>query len=305
MSGTVTESQAELWVRRFLLFMRAERNASANTICAYQQDMKEFLRFLKDSSPDFSNFRKLRLLVREYWVLLSKKEGCTATVVRKLAVLRSFFKFLVRENAVESNPFDYLPAPKREKILPNFLSEKEISSFLTTIERSQRPLAIRDRALVELLYSSGLRIQEAMDLNVGDVDLWNGMVKVFGKGGRERLVPMGESAVACIEKYLKQREKKAAVFPKSAVFLNARGSRITARGVRKILNGWLRQTTIQKRVNPHVFRHTFATHLLNRGCDLRMVQEMLGHKSLSSTQLYTHASVEHLKKVYENAHPRA
>jgi integrase/recombinase XerC len=159
---------------------------------------------------------------------------------------------------------------------------------------------------MELLYSSGLRIQEAVGLNVEDLDLWNNLVRVFGKGSKERLVPLGDSATECLHAYLKQREKKEKISgpPKGAVFMNARGGRLTQRGARKIINRWVKESALGQSVHPHMFRHSFATHLLNRGCDLRTVQEMLGHKNISTTQRYTHTSIEQLRKVYENAHPR-
>ena len=281
---------------------------SAHTLRAYRHDLREFLEFLKlQPLADLSNFRKSRLLVREFWVSLSKRKIRTSTLLRKLAVLRSFFKFLVFENVIETNPFNYLKLPRREKRLPRFLTEKEVDEFLSTLERSMHVLAPRDRALMEFLYSSGLRIQEAVDLNLEDLDLWNGVVRVFGKGGRERRVPVGGPSLKSLEKYLEKRGilgESPALF-RGPVFLNARGKRITSRGARVVLDRWVRDGALQKKVSPHMFRHSFATHLLNRGCDLRTVQEMLGHKSLTSTQIYTHTSVEHLKKVYDSAHPRA
>lgn len=299
------EANFDLWAKRFLLFMRAERNVSPHTIRAYQQDLKDFQDYLKKSSFDISDFRKTRLAVREFWITLSKKKVHTSTLLRKLAALRSFFKYLVMENCLDNDPFTYLSMPKKEKLLPRFLTEKEVNSFLAIIENSRHPLSLRDRALTELLYSSGIRIQEAVNLNVEDMDMWNGMVRVLGKGNKERIVPIGKTAINCIQLYLRGRGMGQRYPLKGALFLNARGQRITTRGVRKVLNRWVSQTTIHKKITPHMFRHSFATHLLDHGCDLRVVQEILGHKSLSSTQLYTHTSIDQLKKVYSNAHPRA
>lgn len=307
-TGTATESNVVLWIRRFLLFLRAERNCSPHTLRAYLKDLTEFSAFLRrQHSPDIRNFRKSRLLIREFWVTLSKRKLRASTLTRKLASLRSFFNYLVMEDQIPTNPFHYLPPPRKEKTLPRFLTEKQVAHLLSFMGRSRQPLAARDLALVEILYSSGLRIQEAIDLNVEDLDLWNGIVKVYGKGGRERLVPMGDHSVRSIESYLDGRRTTdgTPVPAKGALFLNARGRRITTTGSRKVLGKWVRQAAMHSSVTPHVFRHSFATHLLNRGCDLRTVQEMLGHKSLTSTQIYTHTSIEHLKKVYENAHPRA
>ena len=301
------EHNLELWVKHFLLFMRADRNASRHTLTAYQKDLEEFRSFVNKPALDFSNFRNLRLTVREYWMSLSKRKVSSATLARKLAVLRSFFRYLVKEEILEVNPFNYLKLPKREKILPSFLTEKEVQSFLSSISNSRHSLTLRDQSLIELLYSSGLRIQEEVSLNVEDIDFWNGMVRVFGKGSRERLVPVGESALKSIEIYLKERQAKEKLtsFPKGALFMNLRKTRLTVRGVRKIILRHLRSSALHKNIHPHMFRHSFATHLLDRGCDLRTVQEMLGHKSLASTQIYTHTSIEHLRKVYNQAHPRA
>jgi integrase/recombinase XerC len=288
--------------------MRSERNSSPNTIRAYRHDMDEFSRFLKGRSiSNLSDFRRSRLLVREFWMELSKRKIRTATLLRKLASLRSFFKFLVREDVLETNPFNYLRVPRKEKSLPRFLTEREMDDFISTLERFRHPLAARDRALVEVLYSSGLRVQEAADLNLEDLDLWNGTARVFGKGSRERLVPVGGSAVGALEKYLDERKnlRGSGDVLRGAVFLNAREKRITARGVRVILDRWVRRSALRKSVSPHMFRHSFATHLLNTGCDLRTVQEMLGHRSLTSTQVDAHTSTDRLKKVYESAHPRA
>ena len=305
-----------LWAKRFLLHQRADRNASPETLRAYESDLREFARFAgaepaPEGSPrttgqpsDAFEFRKCRLLVREFWIALSKRGVKDATLARKLAVLRSFFRYLVSEDVLSGNPLKYLPPPKREKTLPRFLTEKEMSHFLSALERSKEPSAPRDRALMELLYSSGLRIQEAVGLNVEDLDLWNGLVRVFGKGSKERMVPLGDPATECLHAYLSGRESKERREPKGAVFVNFRGGRLTQRGARKVIDRWVRESAVGQSVHPHMFRHSFATHLLDRGCDLRTVQELLGHKNISTTQRYTHTSIERLRKVYENAHPR-
>ncbi len=292
-----------------MLFLKAERSASPHTLRAYQKDLKEFNGFLTRAghAKDLSNFRQARLLVREFWIDCSKRRLSNATLLRRLATLRSFFRYLVTEDMLPTNPFKYLELPKKEKTLPRFLSEKEMERFLEPFETWTEGLALRDRALIELLYSSGIRIQEAMSLNVEDMDLWNGMLRVLGKGNKERMVPIGETATRCVQRYLRERQKaqKPEREPRGPIFLNARGTKLGARGARLILNRWVKRASLTRKVTPHMLRHTFATHLLNRGCDLRTVQEMLGHKSLSSTQVYTHTSVEHLKKVYDSAHPRA
>lgn len=302
----MTRQDLELWVKKFLLYQRAEKNAAALTLKAYEHDLKEFADHCGDS-VDISEFRKSRLIVRDYWSGLHQKKLRSASILRKLAVLRSFFKYLAKEEIVEVNPFDYLSNPKKEQLLPRFIVEKEMTRLWDVIDKAKHPLAPRDRALMELLYSSGLRIQETVDLNIGDMDFWNGTVRVMGKGGKQRQVPMGKSAVQSMETYIKWRETrfKIPVTAKSPAFVNARGGRITPRGSQVVIDRWIQKSAITTRVSPHTFRHTFATHLLNRGCDLRAVQEMLGHKSLATTQIYTHATIDHLRRVYESAHPRA
>ncbi len=300
-------SPPEILIRKFLLYLKAERNVSSHTIRAYTFDLKEFAEFLgKSAIADLSNFRKTRLLVREYWAALAQKSLKSATLTRKLAALRSFFKFLVLEDVMETNPFSYLKIPKGEKRLPQFLTETEMGQFLGKLDAAKSPLGLRDRALFEVLYSSGLRISEAMGLNLEDADLWNGTVRVFGKGSRERMVPLGKSAVHALEDYLDSRKRlDLSTSPdRRALFLNSRGGRLSARGASKELEAWRGKAGVTKHFSPHKFRHSFATHLLNRGCDLRTVQEMLGHRSLSSTQVYTHTSIDRLKKTYEGAHPR-
>ncbi len=302
----------DLWIKRFLLFMKAERSASPHTLRAYQKDLSEFHHFLNRTghAKDLDNFRQARLVVREFWIDGSKRRLSNASLLRKLASLRSFFRYLVTEDILPANPFEYLELPKKEKKLPRFLSEKEMGTLmapLEAIETATTGLALRDRALIELLYSSGVRIQEAMNLNVEDMDLWNGTVRVLGKGNKERIVPVGEMAARALQKYMRERQARqtGGREAKGPLFLNARGTKLGARGARLILNRWVKKASLERKVSPHTLRHTFATHLLNRGCDLRTVQEMLGHKSLASTQIYTHTSVEQLKKIYDRAHPRA
>ncbi|OGR84221.1 MAG: hypothetical protein A2901_06700 [Elusimicrobia bacterium RIFCSPLOWO2_01_FULL_54_10] len=297
----------DILVKKFLLYMKAERGVSSHTLRAYSNDLKEFARFSgkNPASVDFANFRKTRLLVREFWASLSEKKLKTSTVKRKLAALRSFFKYLVMEDLIETNPFTYLKMPKAEKRLPRFLSEGDMGKFLGSLDDSKTLKTLRDRALFEMLYSSGLRIHEALNLNLTDADLWNGVLRILGKGGRERMAPLGSSAVRALEIYLDERAKHfGRAGGERALFINLRGTRLTVRGAAKILQGRVRGALPGRGLTPHGFRHSFATHLLNRGCDLRSVQEMLGHRSLASTQIYTHTSIEGLKKIYQGAHPR-
>src|SRR5882724_6236922 len=290
-------------IQRFVLYLRAERNASSHTLRAYQHDLKSYNAFLTEKYPRLGLDRSHRLIVRDYLAHLHEANAKRPTVLRAVAVLRAFYKFLMQEELTAQTPFAGLPMPKREKRLPRYLPEEEMNRLLDVPGRSARASSVRDSALMELLYSSGLRIQELCQLNAEDIDLWGGMVRVFGKGGRERMVPVGEKALSRIHRYLEGRPTKGQ--RSSPLFLNPRGGRLSDRGARLIVSRWVREASVQQKVSPHSFRHSFATHLLDRGCDLKAVQEMLGHRNLATTQTYTHVTAEHLKKVYEKSHPRA
>jgi integrase/recombinase XerC len=313
------------YVQQFMMYLRAERNVSPHTVRAYQHDLSEYLKFLERQYPRLALDRKHRLVVRDYLAELHDHVFQRSTVVRAVAVLRAFYKFLVREGAIAQTPFVGLPLPKREKRLPRFLSEEEMARLLELPAHSRQRGALRDTALLELLYSSGLRVQEACQLNVEDVDLWSGMVRVFGKGGKERLVPVGRSALDRLHAYLATPSPSMGegrdgggpptltlphrgggkIRGSGPLFLNLRGGRLSDRGARFVVSRWVRQAALRQKFSPHAFRHSFATHLLSRGCDLRTVQELLGHQSLVTTQTYTHVTPEHLRRVYQKAHPRA
>jgi integrase/recombinase XerC len=220
-------------------------------------------------------------------------------VARKLSSLRTFFKYLQREGVLKKNPASLLMTPKLDKTLPHFLTEDEAARLVEAPAES-RISDYRDRAIFETLYSAGIRVSELVGLDLQDVDLIGNIIKVRGKGRKERMVPVGDKAVEAIRAYLDIRKKSS-----EAVFLNPSGKRLTARSVRNIINKHIAKTAIQQKVHPHMLRHSFATHLLNRGADLRSVQELLGHVNLSTTQIYTHLTTEKLKKIYDNAHPRA
>jgi integrase/recombinase XerC len=289
------------WVARFLTHLRGSRNCSAHTVRAYGADLEHFLWRLDDPEPGAVD----RNAVRAYLADLQDKGSLgRSSVLRKVSALRAFFRYLRSEGAMSDDPFCALPLPRKEARLPKFLTESEVSELLGQDGSSKGPSWARDRAILELLYSSGLRRSELAALNVGDVDFVSGFVRVFGKGSRERLVPVGAAALSCLREYLRQRGP-AASRGESPLFLNARGARLTDAGVAFLLKGWLRRAGWLKSVTPHALRHSFATHLLNSGCDLRSVQEMLGHKSLATTQIYTHVSLEKLKEVYSRSHPKS
>ncbi|MEZ4599981.1 MAG: tyrosine recombinase XerC [Syntrophotaleaceae bacterium] len=280
-----------------------ERNLSAHTRRAYKQDLEEFRRFLtEEASIDNTRAAILQvdqLLLRRYLAQLHKKNRRT-TIARKLSALRTFFDYLVREGILEVNPGDLVATPRQEKYLPKVLTVDEAFALM---ERgpSAGLLACRDRAIVEMLYSCGLRIGELAGLDVGHVDWGEGLVRVRGKGGKERLVPIGRKAREALHHYLELRGMPEEREP---LFLNFRGGRLSARSMERHFKRQLLQAGILKEATPHALRHSFATHLLDGGADLRAIQELLGHASLSTTQKYTQVSIDRLMEVYDKAHPR-
>ena len=234
---------------------------------------------------------------------MHEAEYAKASVSRRLACMRSFFKFCQREGICETNPAKPLRNPRRERKLPHFLSGREIGQLLTAPAVSEEA-GLRDRAILETLYSAGLRVSELVGIDIPDLDLEDGLVRVRGKGKRERLAPLGSHAVKAIKRWMKVRVPSKKL-KDPALFLNRFGNRLTTRSIGRMLEKYLKTTGLDTRTSPHTLRHSFATHLLDRGADIRSVQELLGHKSLITTQIYTHVSTAKLKQVYERAHPRA
>lgn len=283
------------FVEKFIRYLEIEKNYSKHTILNYKIDLADFEKFLGDSSLESVDY----LALRKYLALLKEKNFCSRSVARRLSALRSFFKFLNREGYLKINPITSLSTPKQEKHLPSFLSENEIRQLIDAAS-SKDERGLRDKAIIETFYSTGIRISELVGLSIEDMDLISGTIKVFGKGKKERLVPIGEYAIKAIRAYLDFRKKD-----NDALFLNKNGDRISDRGVRDIVGKYIRIASIKKGVSPHTLRHSFATHLLDHGADLRSVQELLGHANLSTTQIYTHLTTEKLKNIYDKAHPRA
>ncbi len=289
-------------VAKFLVYLRAEKNSSAHTIKAYEYDLKQFYRLLGAGSITSVS----KDLVRSYLAEMNKNGLSKRTVGRRMAALRTFFRYLVREGHVEKNPLAAIRNPKLEKKLPIVMEEGEVSRLLESPadDLSGR----RDRAILETLYSTGMRVSELVQLEMDKIDFISGVCKVFGKGSKERLCPIGDRALRSIRNYIELRDKE---MPRKnrAVFLNhsgnKNGSPLTDRSVRRVLDIYIERTSRREKVSPHTLRHSFATHLLNRGADLKSVQELLGHENLSTTQIYTHVSSRRLKEVYEKAHPRA
>ncbi len=288
----------EEWVDAFLLQLQ-NKNFSPMTIKSYRADLEEFLSFCAQRNiREVSQFSSTN--IRSFLAALqTQKNPSRNTMLRKIASLRSFAAYLLEQGELLQNPFKLLPAPKREKILPKFLTVPETEQLLDTAAHTK--MAPRDRALFELMYSSGLRRSEVVGLKISDVDFFNGIVKVFGKGSKERLVPVTDEALAAIKDYLACRKNPQS---QEALFLNRNGKPLTGDGLAYIFKNTAIAAHLVRKVTPHSLRHSFATHLLNNGCDLRSLQEMLGHKSLAATQVYIHVSVEKLKSVYQHAHPK-
>lgn len=288
----------EEWVEAFLLHLQ-NKNFSALTIKSYREDLGMFLSFFRTRSQnDIRFFTSAN--IRSFLAAMQTQHNFSRnTILRKIASLRSFAAYLLEQGELRRNPFKLLPAPKRQKILPKFLTVPETLRLLDTSAHTS--MAPRDRALFELMYSSGLRRSEVTGLKIKDVDFFNGVVKVFGKGAKERIVPVTDAALSALKDYLACRPNPQ---PTDALFLNKNGRPLTGDGLAYIFKNTAIAAHLVRKVTPHSLRHSFATHLLNNGCDLRSLQEMLGHKSLSSTQVYTHVSIEKLKSVYQHAHPK-
>jgi tyrosine recombinase XerC len=303
--------------QRFLIYLRAEKNASPHTLRAYGGDLRCFQAFIKAKHSNISLEKCSRTVVRSYLAWLYedgqvRKSYQTTTLARRWASLRSFFRYWVREGVLQENPCRDLAGPKKKIKLPGFLTEPEVGRIFSDRYAPPNSLAaFRDRAILEVLYSTGVRVQEMSGLCIEDIDFWNGMLQVMGKGGRQRQVPVGDTALEAIRQYLQKRGEDP-LAPRAGhqlrarpLFTNLRGARLSTRWIHRLVQRWASASGLPLSVSPHTFRHTFATHLLDHGCDLRTVQEMLGHKNLSTTQIYTHVTPERLKKVYEKAHPRA
>jgi integrase/recombinase XerC len=289
-------------VARFETYLTIERNSSPHTRSAYRSDLEDFCRFLA-STYDLTSAGQIaeidRNTLRRYLAQIHATHN-KATINRKLSALRSFFLYLVREGIIAVSPAAALSAPRIDRYLPSVLTVDEASALMEARPASDE-LSLRDRAIVELLYSCGLRVSEAVGLDVGHLDFAQALVRVLGKGRKERIVPIGSKAQAALHDYLTQRGTPGEEEP---LFLNHRGGRLTARSIERNLKQRLLDANIMRRATPHALRHTFATHLLDAGADLRSIQELLGHASLSTTQKYTQISVDHLLKVYDQAHPR-
>ncbi len=288
-------------VEEFLNFLATEKGASEHTTKNYGIDLREFVKFIAEKE-----FQDLTYLdIRSFLAFMKTREYSKSSISRKLACLRSFFKYLVRENILTQNPAAGIATPKKEKRLPSFMNPDEITKLLDAPAKNSWEEK-RDKAILEMLYSSGLRVSELAGLNHDDLDFFGGLVRVRGKGKKERIVPVGQTALTSLRAYWDMKApREAASAIKKPLFISRIGSRLTDRSVRRMILKYVKRTGLGKEISPHTFRHSFATHMLDRGADLRSVQELLGHANLSTTQIYTHVTTQRLKDAYALAHPRA
>lgn len=288
-------------IAAFIRHLETERNSSPHTLAAYHSDLAQFTEFIRTELGTAAGPENVTHLLIRRWLALLHRDHAKSSVGRKLAAVRALFKHLVRTGRLSKNPAELVSTPKKEKKVPYHLSIDEVT---TLVEAPREPdiLSLRDRAILETLYSCGVRVSELTGLDVGGIDLEGGTVRVLGKGSKERIVPVGSIARAALSRYLDARNNPPHEAP---LFTNARGGRLTSRSVRRVVDKHILRLATMRKISPHTLRHTFATHLLEGGADLRAIQELLGHASLSTTQKYTHVGIDRLMEVYDKAHPKA
>lgn len=290
-------------ISEFLEYLRHERNASVHTIAGYRRDLTQFADYMSEKEIPLRKADNIQ--IRGFMAHLHERKLKKSTLARKLAAVRSFYQFGVKKKWIAENPAKVVATPKQEKRVPSFLSEEEMASFLE-VPASGKPLDLRDQAALELLYATGIRVSELVGINLEDVNFAERLVRVRGKGKKERLVPFGRVADNRLSTYLKLRPRLLGEnIGERALFLNYQGGRITSRSVERIVDKYIRLTAVKRKISPHSLRHSFASHLLSRGADLRVIQELLGHESLATTQKYTHLDLGRLMDVYRKSHPRS
>ncbi len=293
-------------IHEFLEYIKIERNLSEHTVRNYGVDLGQFYEYLSSQGEqELFPYLVEHGTIRSFMAVLSERGISKQTIARKTAALRSFYKYLLKRGRIESNPAQSIRTPKLEKKLPVFLSVEDIERLLVAPD-AETFIGVRDKAILELLYSAGLRTFELVGLNHEDIDISRQTIRTRGKGMKERINPIGRYATEALQEYIraKYQHPDYIKFDQSAVFVNFRGSRLTTRSIRRMLGGYVSIAGLSYEVTPHTLRHSFATHLLQRGADLRIVQELLGHENLSSTQVYTHITSDEMKEIYDRAHPR-
>lgn len=288
---------------KYIDYLLYEKAYSKHTILNYKDDILEYLDFLKLEELEYENIVYEDL--RYYLVYLKdKKNNSNSSIDRKISALRGFYKYLVNLKILEVNPFDIVSGPKKEKKLPRYFEYNELEELFNSVDISS-VIGRRDRLILELLYATGVRVSEMVEIKVSDIDISNRNINIIGKGNKERIVKFGEYCLDAINDYLDNSYNKLNINNINYLFLNSRGSKLTDRGVRYILDNLIKKTSLNKKISPHMLRHSFATHLLNNGADLLTVQKLLGHESIKATQVYTHVSTDRLKEVYFKSFPRA
>ena len=297
-------------IKNFLTYLTVEKGFSENTVAAYHNDLSQLASFVEEeatkrgSTPSWTSFSRQEML--SYLLNLKERNYAATTIARKVAAAKSFFRFMVAEDNTKDNPIQNVGSPKVGRSLPKPISIGQVRHLLEQPAKLSTPEAKRDRAMLELLYASGMRVSELVSLDLGDVDTEGGYVRCFGKGHKERLIPIYRQAALVIAEYVKEaRPHLVHNKDESALFVNARGERLTRQGLWQLLKGYAKSADLSKEVTPHTLRHSFATHMLSGGADLRSVQELLGHANISTTQIYTHLTTEHIRRTYEKSHPRA
>lgn len=287
----------------FIAYLKHEKNASPHTISNYQRDLLQLAQYLEGKKLNLRDIDNIML--RGFLAALYGRGEKKSTVGRKLAAIRSFFQFCVRKHWMDDNPAKVVSTPKQDKPVPSFLSEEEMQEFLD-LPQTTKPLDKRDKAMLELLYATGIRVSELVGINLEDVKFTERLIRIKGKGKKERLVPFGRIAEESLKSYLRVRPLiNKGVVEESPLFLNYRGRKLSARSVERTVDKYIRRSATRRKISPHSLRHSFASHLLSRGADLRVIQELLGHESLATTQKYTHLDLQHLLDVYRKSHPRS
>ena len=299
------QEQEKQYIEDFKTYLSVEKNFSEHTLAAYTSDILSYILWLDNTSCTDVDFNKLR----EYLHFIQRFDYKKTTIARKVAAIRTFYKFLFRERYIDSNPAISLSAPKRPKSLPKFLTPEEVEKILNNV-KIETPAGFRNRVILELLWATGMRVSELSNLNFGDLNLDENEIRVFGKGAKERIVLVSNRAKGYLEQYIKSARQLIApeyntgeINDDTPLFINNTGYRLQNKTIRKVINETVEKIELPKKVTPHVFRHSFATKLIENGADLRVVQELLGHAGISNTQIYTHISMKHMKEVYETAHP--
>ena len=291
-------------IEEFKNYVLKQKNYSVNTLKNYEIDIIEFKSYIDEIGANYKDVNYD--LIKDYLVILYDKNLSRNTIARKLSSLRSFYKYLFNNDVIKSNPFIYVSTPKKEKRLPKYLGVDELETIFNT-PCINMPLGQRDRLILEILYATGIRVGELVNIKISDIDFYNKEIRILGKGNKERIVPFGDYCLDAINMFINDGRKILLEKHHTMcdyLIINEHGKQITTRGVELLLDNIVKKAALKKHVSPHMLRHSFATHLLNEGCDIRTVQELLGHESLESTEIYTHVSNEHLREVYLKCHPR-